>query len=610
MPNAINVVGGANNLSVSPAVRNVQLILDQGRSGPPGLSNATHLFIYKDNAGQPSTPTGGSWNGSVLTPPAGWLVSPPSSIVNNLWSCDVYVAGAVANITAWGQAGTYSGVGSGGSIQVGAFPNINNVQFTGATVTNPGGNLANVDITHIYSGSGSPSITPVNKPAFYFDTVTTSIYEWASGAVAWTKAVDTNLTLQVDGVDVVPVTGKINFADSTDQFNRVQFSVLGNTVKANLDPTSPAIVAELSIGNLLGTQAISIDYPDGATGSYSIVMPGNQGGSGQTLINDGLGNLSWQTPSGGGGGALVAVSKWTSANSTSKAAYTAPAVINNDGITINLTASTGSGAVTSCKVTLNGGTLIGTYTATGTFPNYVLVVPTGDLVGNGIEVAPSVMVGITGSFSGSMFNVSSNNLTNIAPVPFTTTLSGTYALSNVPYYTTTGTLNYSYSNSVEITSFGGVLTPGGNATSPSGSFSNVALTGSTISGSATGNGLYGAGSATVTLTGSVPAVPTFIPAFYAQSASLVIPSFTTGSLQTSGSQIGSVITYNIASASTNYVWLATTRPITSVRQITTFGQATVTADSTSTQVISGTTFNVFGFTNLSTTTAVQLTVIN
>jgi hypothetical protein len=108
---------------------------------------------------------------------------------------------------------------------------------------------------------------------------------------------------------------------------------------------------------------------------------------------------------------------------------------------------------------------------------------------------------------------------------------------------------------------------------------------------------------TVTLTGSVAAVPTFIPAFYVQTANVTTPTFTTASSQTSAAAAGSIITYPAASASTQYNWVATQRPLANLFLRTSFGDGALVPDaggsgSPITQTISGQTFNVYGWTTL------------
>ena len=318
-------------------------------------------------------------------------------------------------------------------------------------------------------------------------------------------------------------------------------------------------------------------------------------------------------PSGGGGGgnftSVTAI--WTAAGSATKNAYTTSPTVNNDGITITLTASSNPGVLAAFTVTLNGTALTNTYTPSGTFPaNFILTIPAADITGNAAQTASTVTVAL----SNSSFNLTANNLNNTQPGLFTTVLSASYVETSLPFYTSTATLSYSYTNSAAITSFGGVLTPTNtpllpkNATSPTGSFASVDAGGGSISGSATGTGTAGAGSRTVTLSGSFTAVPKYTPAFYQQTGSATPPTWTTGSSQTSGAAAGSTITYPAATASNQFCWIATTAVASKVFVVSTFGNAPITANVTTTTTISGTTFNVFGISDLVVGQSLQLYV--
>ena len=318
-------------------------------------------------------------------------------------------------------------------------------------------------------------------------------------------------------------------------------------------------------------------------------------------------------PSGGGGGgnftSVTAI--WTSTGSATKNAYTTSPTVNTEGITITLTAQSNPGALAAFTVTLNGTALTNTYTPTGTFPaNFVILIPATDLTGNAAETASTVTVAL----SNSSFSLTANNLNNTQPGLFTTVLTASYVETSLPFYTSTATLSYSYTNSAAITSFGGVLTPTNtpllpkNATSTSGSFSGVDAGGGSITGSATGNGTAGAGSRTVTLSGSFSAVAKYTPAFYQQTSSSTAPTWTTASSQTSGAAAGSTITYPAATANTQYNWIATTAVASKVFVVSTFGNAPIVAQVTTTTTISGTTFNVFGISDLVVGQSLQLYV--
>ena len=308
-----------------------------------------------------------------------------------------------------------------------------------------------------------------------------------------------------------------------------------------------------------------------------------------------------------GGGAFSSVSSiWTLTGVASKNAYTTSPIVNASGITISLIAQSISGTLAPFTVLLNGVALTNTYTASGTFPNYVLTIGAGDLSGNAIETAATVTVAL----SNSTFSLTSNNnLTNIQPVPFSTVLTGAYSITSAPYYRTTANITFSYTNAGAITGFNGVFTPGGNATTATGTLPNVVITGSTISGSATGVGTLGAGSSTVTLSGSVAAVPTYTPAFYQQSSSATVPLFTTVTAQTSTDPLGVVITYGTASLNTDFNWVATTYAANRVFLVTPLGTSVLVPDVTSAVTISGISFTVLGWTSLVVGTASQLTII-
>lgn len=333
-------------------------------------------------------------------------------------------------------------------------------------------------------------------------------------------------------------------------------------------------------------------------------------GSNVTLAADTVANTITINATGGGGTGFTVTPIWTG-GSASKNAYTSPGVVNNVGITINLVASSGSGGITGATVSLNGVALTNTYVSTGSWPNLTITIPAADLVGNAAEVASSVAISIICTFGGGPINIANAGmLTNIQPTAFSTSLTGSYSISSAPYYTTTANINYAYGPTTgTITFAGGTFTPGGNATLTSGTLTNVAITGSTISGSANGTGLAGAGSSIVNLSGSVAAVPTFIPAFYAQTANSTPPTFTSASSQTSAAAQGSSITYPAASATTQYNWIMTQRPLANLSLVTSFGNNPLNPNVTApNQTISGQTFAVYGFTELGVGTSAVLQI--
>lgn len=419
------------------------------------------------------------------------------------------------------------------------------------------------------------------------------------------------LQLTVDGVNVPPVNNTINFQDSQVQSNRILFSRNGNNINAVLDSVASVVTTELSILNLDGTQAISLDYPDNAAVSYELQLPPTQGGANQTLINDGNGRLFWGSSGGGGGGAFSsAVSVWTG-GTANKQAYNSPGVINNVGITISLVASSGGGEITGARVSLGGATLPNTYATTGsTFPNYSLVIPPGDLAGQPAEINPSSLVSVTGVFNASNFNIANaGTLTTTQPAPFAVTLSASFVPNPVAFYNTVANVSYQYNVTSGIgRTYSGTIA-GISAPSASGNI-NVNTGGGSFGGTVIGDGEFGAATnVTVPITGTLGPANLYIPAFYQLTTNSTAPVFTSGSVQTVAGAAGTLITFPVASASTNYAWIATTLPLARIQYVTSFGNAPFVPDITApTQTISGQIFNVFGVTGTSTTSALQLQI--
>ena len=355
--------------------------------------------------------------------------------------------------------------------------------------------------------------------------------------------------------------------------------------------------------NVASVQALATGTPSGGAIRF---LAGNNVSLTQTITATGADIMIAST--GGGSGTFTASTIWTG-GTASKNAYSGPGAINNQGITLNLVASSGSGAITNMTVSLNGVAIPIIYGATGSFPNYVLNIPVTDISGVAAQTAASVTVSVTGSFNGSNFNiVNAGTLTNVQPVAFTASLSASYAQASVAYYTTTTLVNYSYTSTGSITSRNGTLNTIA-ATNASGSIA-TGTSGVTIAGSAVGDGQFGAPTnVTIPLSGSVPGPNLYIPAFYGQTTNSTPPTFTTAGLQTAGAAAGSTITYPAATASTQYCWVCTQRPLANIAVATPLGNTPLTPDVTApTQIISGQTFSVYGFTSLAVGTSAQLVI--
>jgi hypothetical protein len=483
-------------------------------------------------------------------------------------------------------------------------------------------------------------------------TTLDGISSWAVGdwavfnGTVWQKVSNTNLVVSVNGqTGAVVITLASLGAGSiaTQNANAVAItggSVAGTSISAttiaasgavNLNPANASVSLQPTGSGsitvkptLAGTiDNMSIGSGQAASGAFTtlgitnaVSLSGSAGTSGQVLTSQGAGLPPvWTTPSGGGNTFTSSVA-W-STGGTSKNAYIdqAAGTINNAGIVISLIASSSQGNLNNITVRLNGTALPNTYPSGGSYPNYTVTVPVADITDATAQTVASVAVSCSGTYGGSFNVANAGTLTNNQPVPFATTLSGSYAPATLPFYTNTSTINYSYTNATNIITRSGVITPTGgtaqNATAASGSFTAQPIAGATISGTATGKGTVGAGNSTVNLSGTIPAVSVYRPAFYAQTLTSTPPviSDPSTSTQTTGAAQGSTVTFPIATASTQYDWLITQRPLSNIQYVTPFGNVQWVPDVTApTQTIGGEVFNVFGSTGLDTTGAVQLVI--
>ena len=198
--------------------------------------------------------------------------------------------------------------------------------------------------------------------------------------------------------------------------------------------------------------------------------------------------------------------------------------------------------------------------------------------------------------------------------PYSVSFAASYMKTRLPFYNaqSTSTANWTIS-AVGTTTATNATISDGSTTVPitsgvSGTTPALLNTGLTLGGSCTGQGSDGT-SATIPFSGTVPAIPVYTPAFYDQTANTTPPTFTTSSNQTSGGAQGSSITYPVATATSQYIWICTQRPLANIFVSTNFGPAPFTPDVTApAQTISGQVFNVFGLTNLNIGQSVTLSI--
>jgi len=334
-------------------------------------------------------------------------------------------------------------------------------------------------------------------------------------------------------------------------------------------------------------------------------------GSNITLTDNNNGTFTIAS-SGGGGGAISANATWASGG-TSKDQYTSPGVINAQGINIALTAAL-AGTPTVTGITVGGVALTGTFTVGGSTPNFTVTVPTSQIP-NAVETDGGQVI-VTGSFGGTTYNAIGNSLTTVAPVAFAAVSTAAFQNMSYPFYTTSAVVVITGSLTTG-TQTGSSLTVANGGTSESVTnyltYTTTTLfpfTGSTYSGTITGTGTNGAGSSNVTINQNISAPTTYLPAFYKLTANSTVPTFVTTDPQTPGAQTASTITFPVATASTQYAWIATTRPAANVFVVSAFGNIPLTSGTyvSGVQSIAGTTYNVFGVTALSTNNAVQMII--
>ena len=322
-------------------------------------------------------------------------------------------------------------------------------------------------------------------------------------------------------------------------------------------------------------------------------------GTNQTITDNNDQSFTWTGGSGGGGGFSAVTARWTIANNANKDAYSSAGIVNNDGITIALTASSNPGTLAPFTITLNGTALGTTFTPQGAFPNYLIVITAATLIGNAIEVANVITVALQSS----QFNLTANNLTNNQPIPFALTYNARFLASAYPFYISTDRVLLTGSVVGNQTALATSVSDGTTSESPINlnetTTNSFRFLTTTYGGSVTGTGTRGAGSLTIPVNQTLTAPALFVPAFLAQTPDSAIPIFTTATSQTVAAAAGSTVTYSPAPA-TSYNWVATQRPLANLMLQSPFGNSVLVPDVTGpNQTISGQVFAVYGWTRLS-----------
>lgn len=421
-------------------------------------------------------------------------------------------------------------------------------------------------------------------------------------------------------------------------------------------------------GSFGGSSNLTFDGTTFATTNITVSGPANLGSvnniritggnPGEVLTTDGAGNLSW-APGGAGGGQVFVTSNVTSlvagqpllvasdfanltypggvftiyqpagapsiamtnqwaSGGTSKQAFNANSTVNTQNVSVTLTATNtsfnvqasdtiniGASVVTGANLTGLGisGTG-GTYTIPSTF------------FSPSIQTDASTSVSATLTTLGGALSATGNTLTTIAGAAFNfTSTTGAFASTNIPYFSSSQTVNWTTNGvvgtvtggTVEVKQGAAVITTLTSSGAVSGTSAAIdsSLSGLTIVATYTGTPVGGGAPSTVgPKTSTLTTATTYQPLFHKITASAANPNFTTSDAFIASQFVpGPTQGATTSATTTNYLWLAI--PTASVQPQFKFDQPpfvgiTVTADATFNNVnISGVTYNLYGFTNFS-----------
>jgi hypothetical protein len=577
--------------------------------------------------------------------------------------------------------------GSASTVTTAAQPNITSVgTLTSLTVT---GNVSAANVIATIRTASQPDITSlgtltglnVNGPANLGPLSNVRIM---GGSTNYTLTTDGNGNLTW----TAPTTaGNANISGTSGQlfFNNSGSNTLGTSANLTFDPSTKTLTADkflgdgsqltgiaasgitgdATLGNLNTSKLTSSNANIGNLNVTSTANLGNisniklnGGTSGQVVITDGAGNLSFASvqacvvsqitsivagsaidisvdygnstyPAGIftlnqlGPVSLSTTDAWASGGS-SKNAYAnfIASSVNTQNISITLTLANAtfniqsSDTITIGGYTVTGGNLTG-LGITGTGGTYTI--PSGYL--NALVQTNSTN-SVTTSLTTSRGVKTSNGttLTNNQPVPFNVTaLSGSFPTNSVPYWS----LNQAFNWSATTTS--GAVVASGNVTYSGGSSGTLTTTGTTSGSSSSvdstlsytitssdyfGAGGFGAGSRsmTSTVTGTVNPATKYYPLFYKITANSTVPTFTTSDSRGFANIVIGTTFANTNTTPTDYLWMATPTSASRTFKHVFLGSdivdtPAVTADAT----ISGEAYKVWGFTTFSQVASIIIT---
>jgi hypothetical protein len=513
-----------------------------------------------------------------------------------------------------------------GTVYTNAQPNITSVgtlsslSVTG-NISSGNASLGNLVTANFFTGNGSllTTITGANVTG----VVANANYATYSGTA-----------YSVDGGNIVGQVGNALVAGTVYSSSQPNITSIGNLSNLTVGNATSNVVLNngnvTTTGNLNITGNISAGYisanlvyatglggAGGAAGTYvtsnitSIVA-----GSTITVVAD-YANASYPggvfTIAQLGPVSLSATDVWTGGTSTANAYanYLASSVNTKDvNITLSLANATFS-VQSSDSITIGGSSVTGAnLLALNINGNGTYTIP-NTYFSSSVQTTTTSIVSISLTTNRGVYTASGTTLTKTQPVAYTVnSITGSFPISSVPYFS----LNQSFNWSVNITG----STASGNLTYSGGVISSTSLTSSGATSGSSGSidstssytittsdyrgaGLYGYGTRTIpsTVNGTIAAATKYYPVFYKITNNATPPTLTTSDTYVTHNYVlgdGA----NTSSTTSDYLWIAIPGVSSHTFAYTFLGSPVGQNPAvTSSQTISGYSYNIYGFTNFS-----------
>lgn len=283
---------GSGNLSWAPAGGNAagsNMDVQYNNNGAFGADTGIYTF-------NPSTTTlsvlGSSSGSSFVVTPSG--STPSGSTPNTLTASGSYTG--TTTVDADGDSKSYIG-----DIHI-HYTNLQNGNFDfGTLVGSTSGATGTIDedddTSEIWLSNVSGTFQPgetitvsgfgghghsVTATVGTVNTVTTDHFNWNDGTSNGEADMSSSNQTLPNGLT-------ISFSQTTGYGTLDRWTVVGSGVSA----TGTVLTDTLKLDN--GSNSLSLIAPATGGSDYSLIFPNAQGAAGQTLVNDGSGNLSWTT---------------------------------------------------------------------------------------------------------------------------------------------------------------------------------------------------------------------------------------------------------------------------------------------------------------------------